>query len=67
MKPGLGVRLNTLMCCIELHTHGSAYMHQVSFQPPRVLEDNDYIIIMHGNDCHAGQVSAATVLQSVMS
>ena len=52
------------MCCIEFHTHGSAYMHQVSFQPPGVLEDNDH---MQANDCHAGQVSAATVLQSVMS
>ena len=39
-------------------------MHQVSFQP----EDNDHNNnIMHANDCHAGQVSAATVLESVMS
>ena len=32
----------TLMYCIEFHTYGSAYTHQVSFQPPGVLEDNDH-------------------------
>ena len=30
----------------------SAYMRQVSFQPPGVLEDNDH---MQANDCLAGQ------------
>ena len=41
------------MCCIEFHTLSAYYMHQVSFQPPGVLEDNDHII-MQANDCHAG-------------
>ena len=35
----------TLMCCIELHTHGNAYMYHVSFQPPGVLGDNDHNIM----------------------